>query len=204
MGTLPVVLLATCSALPDGEEWTGTTHLTDAFTARGIDARWVVWDDPDVDWSEGLVAVRSTWDYETRLEEFLAWARSVPRMLNSAEVFAWNTDKAYLTELAATGVPVVPTLVVEGEEELPAAIAEVSDAARVSAVVKPRVGAGGRGVVVFDWTDGGPADLDESDPRARPLGGAAAGGVRADRGGDLRVRPRRPGGLAGAEAPGRG
>ena len=42
-------------------------HLTDAFTARGIDARWVVWDDPDVDWSEGLVAVRSTWDYETRL-----------------------------------------------------------------------------------------------------------------------------------------
>ena len=72
-GTLPVVLLATSSALPDGEEWTGTTHLTDAFTARGIDARWVVWDDPDVDWSEGLVAVRSTWDYETRLEEFLAW-----------------------------------------------------------------------------------------------------------------------------------
>ena len=67
----PVVLLATCSALPDGEEWTGTTHLTDAFAERGIDARWVVWDDPDVDWSEGLVAVRSTWDYETRREEFL-------------------------------------------------------------------------------------------------------------------------------------
>ncbi len=110
------MLLVTCSALPDGEEWTGTTHLTDAFAARGIDARWVVWDDPDVDWSEGLVAVRSTWDYETRRDEFLDWARSVPWMLNSAEVFAWNTDKAYLTQLSATGVPVVPTLVVEGEE----------------------------------------------------------------------------------------
>ena len=83
-------------------------------------------------------------------------------MLNSVEVFAWNTDKSYLPELAASGVPVVPTLVVEGEEELPAAIAEVSDAARASAVVKPTVGAGGRGVVVFDWTDGGPPDLDES------------------------------------------
>ncbi len=162
MGTQPVVLLVTCSALPDGEEWTGTTHLTDAFAARGIDARWVVWDDPDVDWSEGLVAVRSTWDYEKRREEFLAWARSVPRILNSAEVFAWNTDKAYLTELAATEVPVVPTLVVEGEEELPAALAEVADGPGGSAVVKPRVGGGGRGVVVFDWTDGGPADLDES------------------------------------------
>ena len=162
MGTHPLVLLATCSELPDGEEGTGTTHLTDAFTARGIDARWVVWDDPDVDWSEGLVAVRSTWDYETRREEFLHWARSVPRMLNSAEVFAWNTDKAYLTQLAATGVPVVPTLVVEGEDELPAAVAEVSDGRAVSAVVKPRVGAGGRGVVVFDGTDGGPPELDES------------------------------------------
>ena len=50
--------------MPDGEEWTGTTHLPAAFAERGIDARWVVWDDPDVDWSEGLVAVRSTWDYE--------------------------------------------------------------------------------------------------------------------------------------------
>src|SRR5687768_3441417 len=149
MGTQPLVLLATCSTLPDGEEWTGTTHLTDAFAAREIEARWVVWDDPGVDWSEGLVAVRSTWDYETRREEFLQWARSVPRLLNSAEVFAWNTDKAYLTELAATGVPVVPTLVVEDEEELSAAVVEVCHLPDVSAVVKPRVGAGGRGVVVF-------------------------------------------------------
>ena len=162
MGPRPLVLLATCSALPDGEERTGTTHLTEAFDARDIDARWVVWDDPGVDWSEGLVAVRSTWDYETRRDEFLRWARSVPRMLNSAEVFAWNTDKAYLTELAATGVPVVPTLVVECEEQLPAAVVEASEGPEGRAVVKPRVGAGGRGVVVLDGTAGGPAGLDGS------------------------------------------
>ncbi len=153
----PVVLLVTCSELPDGEEWTGTTHLPDAFAARGIDARWVLWDDPEVDWAEGLVAVRSTWDYEWRREEFLAWARSLPWLLNSARVFEWNTDKAYLPQLAATGVPVVPTTVVEGEEELPEAVAE-----HAPAVVKPTVGAGGRGVVVFDLADGGPVDLDES------------------------------------------
>ena len=153
----PVVLLVTFSGLPAGEEWTGTSHLLEAFTARGIDARWVLWDDPDVDWAAGLVAVRSTWDYEWRREEFLAWARSVPRLLNSAAVFEWNTDKAYLPQLAATGVPVVPTLVVEGEEDLPEAVAEYAPA-----VVKPTVGAGGRGVVVFDLADGGPVDLDES------------------------------------------
>ncbi len=158
----PVVLLVTCSALPDGEEWSGTTHLPAAFAERGIDARWVLWDDAGVDWSEGLVAVRSTWDYEQRRDEFLAWARSLPWMLNSAEVFAWNTDKSYLTQLASTGVPVVPTIVVEDAAELPAAIAEVSPAGRLSAVVKPTVGAGGRGVVIFDGTEVGPDDLDAS------------------------------------------
>jgi glutathione synthase/RimK-type ligase-like ATP-grasp enzyme len=150
------VLLATCAELPDGEEWTGTSLLPAAFAAREIDARWVVWDDPSVDWSSGLVAVRSTWDYETRREEFLAWARAVPWMLNSAATFTWNTDKSYLAELAAEGVPVVPTVVVTHRDELAGAVAEASgDPQRLSAVVKPTVGAGGRGVVVLD----GPNDL---------------------------------------------
>jgi len=149
------MLLATCHGFPDGEP--GHAHLDGALEERGITARWVSWDDPDVDWAAGLVAVRATWDYETRREEFLAWARSVPRLLNGADVFAWNTDKAYLTQLAGVGVPVVPTILVEGEESLPPAIAEYG-----IAVVKPRVGAGGRGVVLFDGTDGGPPDLDEA------------------------------------------
>jgi glutathione synthase/RimK-type ligase-like ATP-grasp enzyme len=83
-------------------------------------------------------------------------------LLNGAAVFAWNTDKAYLVELLDAGVPVVPTIAVDGEEDLPAAIAAVSDEPAGSAVVKPRIGAGGRGVVVFDMAAGGPADLDES------------------------------------------
>ena len=141
----PVVLLATWSDMPDGEEWAGTNLLLPALVERGLDARWVVWDDPAVDWSEGLVAVRSTWDYERRLEEFLRWSESLPRMLNSSAVFAWNTDKAYLTQLAETGVPVIPTIVVEREEDLLGAVSRFGPA-----VVKPCVGAGGRGLVVLD------------------------------------------------------
>jgi glutathione synthase/RimK-type ligase-like ATP-grasp enzyme len=156
----PVVLLATWSDMPDGEEWAGTSHLPAAFAERGIDARWVVWDDPTVDWAAGLVAVRSTWDYEWRREAFLAWARTVPWMLNSADIFAWNTDKSYLPELAAAGVPVVATVLVDREDDLPAAIAEVSGArdGHPQAVVKPTVGAGGRGLAVV----GGPDALDGS------------------------------------------
>ena len=145
MSDMPVVLLVTCAEMPDGEEWAGTDLLLPAMADRGLDARWVVWDDPAVDWSEGLVAVRSTWDYERRLEEFLSWARTVPRMLNSPDVFAWNTNKAYLTQLADAEVSVVPTVVVEREEDLLGAVSQVGPA-----VVKPCVGAGGRGVVVLD------------------------------------------------------
>lgn len=154
------ILLATCVALPDGEP--GGSLLIDAFAERGVTARWVAWDDPEVDWAAAdLVAVRSTWDYDGRLAEFLAWARRIEddgaRLLNGARVFVWNTDKAYLPQLAEAGVSVVPTIVVAGEEELPAAIAEFG-----RAVVKPRTAAGGRGVVLFDLEAGGPGDLDES------------------------------------------
>jgi glutathione synthase/RimK-type ligase-like ATP-grasp enzyme len=154
------LLLVTCSYFPDGEP--GHDALDGALRDLGIDARWVRWDDRAVDWTQGLVAVRATWDYDSRYEEFLTWASSVPRLLNGADAFAWNTDKAYLAELAAAGVSVVPTLVVDGEEDLPEAIAALRDEHSDVAVVKPRVGAGGRGLVVFDGTDGGPADLDES------------------------------------------
>jgi glutathione synthase/RimK-type ligase-like ATP-grasp enzyme len=149
------LLLATCRDFADGEP--GHHHLDEALSRLGIRARWAEWDDPAVDWSASLVAARATWDYDDRHDAFLAWARAVPRLLNGADTFAWNTDKAYLVELAGTGLPVVPTLVVDGEESLPAAIAEFE-----LAVVKPRVGAGGRGVVVFDQQDGGPPELDES------------------------------------------
>ena len=134
------LLLATCSGMPEGEP---EGHLlVEAFGRRGVAARWVVWDDPSVDWNQGMVAVRATWDYDTRLAEFLSWAREVPRLLNGAAVFAWNTDKSYLTQLVAAGLPVVPTVVATA-----ANLAEAAAAHRV-AVIKPSVGAGGRGVEI--------------------------------------------------------
>jgi glutathione synthase/RimK-type ligase-like ATP-grasp enzyme len=159
------VLLTTCSELPEGEP--GGHLLVDELAARGISSSWVRWDDEDVDWGEArLVAVRSTWDYEWRREEFLAWARKVEaqtRLVNSSRVLEWNTDKIYLLGLLEAGLPVVPTLAAEEEGELHPAIAAFD-----VAVVKPRVGAGGRGVVVFDGVPGGPEALDESQLDAGP------------------------------------
>lgn len=127
--------LATCAAMPGLHD--DDILLLTALRERDVDARPVVWDDPAVDW-EGLdlVVVRNTWDYVWRLEEFLAWAATVPRLANPARVLRWNTDKRYLQVLHDAGVPVVPTTWVQpGEAYVPPA---------VSHVVKPVVSAGGR------------------------------------------------------------
>lgn len=102
------VALATCSGLPDLDA--DSALLPPALHALGVATTVAVWDDPAVDWAAyDLVVVRSTWDYVPRRAEFLGWAATVPRLANPAHVLTWNTDKTYLRELAAAGIPVVPT-----------------------------------------------------------------------------------------------
>ena len=143
------VLLATFALMPEGEP--DGHHLTAALAARGIDSTWVRWDDPAVDWAAAdIVAVRATWDYQRRCAEFLDWARAterVSRLLNGAEVFAWNADKAYLTELAAV-VDVVPTGLLDNDTLVSGLQAAVDRWG--TTVIKPRTGAGGVGVVIAE------------------------------------------------------
>jgi glutathione synthase/RimK-type ligase-like ATP-grasp enzyme len=110
----------------------------------------VVWDDEAVDWVADLVAVRSTWDYHRRCREFLDWARRVERvspLLNGAEVFAWNADKAYLVDLV-DHVPVVPTRLMDESTLVSGLAAGIEEFGAI--VVKPRIGASGIGLVVVE------------------------------------------------------
>ena len=135
------VLLATCREFSNGEP--GHEPLDEALRARGIDASWAVWDDADVDWSTAdLVAVRSTWDYMERMDEFLEWAERIdPVLLHGSRVFRWNVDKRYLLDLGAAGVPIVPTSVAPTEADVRALLGTGA-----AYVVKPTVGANGVGV----------------------------------------------------------
>jgi hypothetical protein len=82
----------------------------DGLRAAGVDADAVCWDDRTADWDRyDLAVIRSPWDYPPRRDEFVAWAHSVPRLANPADIIEWNSDKVYLRELAAAGLPVTPT-----------------------------------------------------------------------------------------------
>lgn len=158
---MPDLLIASCAEAVGRDD--DEPLLVAALAARGVTARAADWADPAVDWSADLVLVRSTWDYARRRAEFLAWAERVEQvatLLNPAAVLTWNTEKTYLRDLAAAGVPVVPTgWVGPGDDAVAAVAAWPGDV-----VVKPAVSAGARDTARF-----APADRDAAVAHVRAL-----------------------------------
>jgi glutathione synthase/RimK-type ligase-like ATP-grasp enzyme len=137
MPRTPRVALATCSHFPQGDP-------DDVDLPNVVDGgEFVIWDDASVDWDQyDVVVLRSTWDYQERRDEYLAWAQRIgDRLLNPPPVVAWNTDKAYLKELEDAGLPVVHTELVAPHQPFTAPQGEY--------VVKPTVSAGSRDTARF-------------------------------------------------------
>jgi hypothetical protein len=119
--------------------------LLPALAAVGIEGAAAVWDDPAVDWGRfAAVVVRSCWDYHHKLEGFEAWTRRLESagipLWNPAPLLRWNARKTYLLDLAARGVPIVPTRFLH-PAEVPSLDAVLEDAGWPEAVVKPVVSA---------------------------------------------------------------
>ena len=132
--------VATCEELPHLDQ--DGPALLSALEDRGIQAEVASWDDPEVDWSAyELVVIRSTWNYAARHGAFVTWADALPRVLNPAQIIRWNTDKRYLADLAAAGVPTVDTLfIASGDVADPQAWRAPDD--WPECVIKPTVSAG--------------------------------------------------------------
>jgi glutathione synthase/RimK-type ligase-like ATP-grasp enzyme len=126
------VAVATCAGVDiDPDE----PILLRALAEAGVTAQSAVWDDPSVEWNRfDLVVIRSTWDYASRRDEFLAWAGSVERLANPYPVVEYSSDKHYLGDLGRRGHRVVATTFVDvgDEPSFPGG----------DFVVKPCVGAG--------------------------------------------------------------
>ena len=101
----PRIVLAGCpqQVAGDGDD----AALVAALRQRGLQARWLSWDDPEAGGAD-LVILRATHDYPSRLNEFLSWTTGVRNLLNPPTVVSWNVDRRYLADLAARGVPTVP------------------------------------------------------------------------------------------------
>ncbi|QCB22461.1 hypothetical protein [Streptomyces sp. SS52] len=110
---MPRIALVTCRPGPRVSVDRDLPVLARALADAGASASVEVWDDAGVDWAAfDLALIRSTWDYSWRADEFTAWAErcgGATRLANPAPVVRWNTDKRYLADLAAAGVPTVPT-----------------------------------------------------------------------------------------------
>ncbi|MEQ7873784.1 hypothetical protein ABDK56_07230 [Sphingomonas sp. ASV193] len=172
---------------------------TDAGDVGGFDAVLAL-----VAWGYQLDAV----GWHGLLDRLEAEARCV---LNPVPVLRWNSDKAYLVELAERGIPTIPTRRYRAFDE--AALGEARAAYGDSLVIKPPVSAGAHGTHRLGAGDGVPDDARGRDILVQPFFPAVQdegeysllffGGrfshalVKRPKSGDYRVQPH----LGGREAP---
>lgn len=152
----------TCRTIPepDLDEEVGLA----ALRAAGLDVELLAWDDPAADPGQFRLCVpRSCWNYfedPVAFVAFIARAARSSRLLNGPDVLRWNVHKAYLGQLSARGVPVVPTETVpcrSARDVAALCLARGWDAV----VIKPAVSAGSFATRVF-----GPEDEDWSAAQA--------------------------------------
>jgi glutathione synthase/RimK-type ligase-like ATP-grasp enzyme len=123
-----------------------------ALSRLGISAEPAVWDEAGVEWAAfDAVVIRSCWDYHLKAEAFLSWLERLERLcvpvLNRPGLLRWNADKRYLLDLAARGLPIVPTHVLpRGTLGARGALLRALDQLGADdAVVKPAVSASAHG-----------------------------------------------------------
>jgi glutathione synthase/RimK-type ligase-like ATP-grasp enzyme len=141
--------------LDDPTGWVMDDDLTHPHLhALGWQVDTVSWRAPERTWRDyDAVVIRSTWDYHEDSEAFLEALAGVERtgtpLHNPLALVRWNARKTYLRELAARGVPVVPTV---WRERLRAGeLASVLAATNASEVViKPVVSASAKGAFRLD------------------------------------------------------
>ncbi|MGC8498616.1 MAG: ATP-grasp domain-containing protein [Acidimicrobiales bacterium] len=154
------VAIATAPGADDPDE----AALVAALARHGLAGQARAWSDAAVPWDDyAQVVVRSTWDYTRQPDAFLAWTRACRAILNPPAALAYSADKRYLVDLAARGLPAVPTVVLEVGAALEWPGGDV--------VVKPAIGAGSRGAARFAARDAAGARAHAAALHAR---GAAA------------------------------
>jgi glutathione synthase/RimK-type ligase-like ATP-grasp enzyme len=143
-----------------------------ALIAAGVDVVALAWTEASDFSGFDLVLPLVAWGYHLRYPDWLAFleraeSSRVP-MINPPSLLRWNSDKAYLAELADVGVPTVPTLAIEE-----CCDADLEEARRRFdsdwLVIKPPVSASAHGAHRLGPNDDLPADSRHQPMIIQPL-----------------------------------
>lgn len=132
-----------------------------ALTAAGLAVEQRLWTDPGDLGGFDLVTPLFAWGYQRDVPGWYALldrleAERLP-VANPVPLMRWNSDKAYLADLAAQGVAAVPTLFIDSLDA--ARFADACAALGVAdVVVKPAISAGADGTHRLHADDSLPAD----------------------------------------------
>ena len=128
--------------------------LQEILIARGYTVEIVAWDNRSYDFSQvKLAIIRSCWDYDERLEEFLIAMAKIEEkciLLNSWEMIRGNSNKYYLQDLKAKGIPIVPTVFIKDSGQT---LSALNNFTTEQIVVKPVISASGRNTYRFHRTE---------------------------------------------------
>jgi glutathione synthase/RimK-type ligase-like ATP-grasp enzyme len=152
--------IAILSPAPDyWENWSLSKAHYERLLGAGLAFR--PWTDPGDLSGFDLVLPLLAWGYQ---RDVMAWYALLDRLeeaglplANPAKLLRWNSDKAYLAELAEAGVATVPTLIRESINDAALASArEILESPRL--VVKPPVSGGADGTFLIGPSDPLPAE----------------------------------------------
>lgn len=122
-------------------------ELIPALAVHGLIYEEVIWDDPNVDWSQyDAILVRATWDYIDKHAQFIQTMKQINSLgipfFNNFETIKWNSAKDYLQECAQKGILTFPTLTVSRKTE-PDIIPLITEKfGSIELVMKPAISGG--------------------------------------------------------------
>ena len=113
------ITLATC------EEWPRAISdepLRCELEQRGHNLKSVPWTrDPELFEDSDLIVIRSCWDYHKQPYQFRSWLEHIARdnalIVNPVDIMLWNLNKRYLLDLAGLGVNIVPSVILNPNDE---------------------------------------------------------------------------------------
>ena len=148
------IAILTCNQLP--ELTPQDQPLILELAKHSIEAIPVIWDSPNVNWSDfDYLVFRNTWDYFEKEVQFNTWLTKIEKLgiptLNSIAIIKENKHKFYLREMEQQGVQILPTIFINKTSNL--SLKTLIPSTWKKAVIKPAFSAGSYQTEVFDITD---------------------------------------------------